>query len=202
MSIDAFFFSAGGAERAQRIHRRGAGAPRRSACRRGDARPGRGSAGGRLLRLCILSGRAPSGASSGLYPNADPGSACSAFSGNPVYLSSDLSCSTLRARLTAAQEAFGGRLWLIVRPLSRFFTLPCPSGEGLRVSPEAEDRLTQLDAPVFSRALCCMYCRAAYCGRDGLYLFDTQESIAEKLRLAEDCGAAHVLLLPPETDVL
>ena len=124
------------------------------------------------------------------------------FPENPVYLSSELFCGTLRARLTAAQEAFGGRLWLIVRPLSRFFTLPCPSGEGLRVSPEAEGRLTQLDAPVFSRALCCMYCRAAYCGRDGLYLFDTQESIAEKLRLAEDCGAAHVLLLPPETDVL
>ena len=124
------------------------------------------------------------------------------FPENPVYLSSDLSCSTLRARLTAAQEAFGGRLWFIIRPLSRFFTLPCPSGEGQRVSPEAEDRLTRLDAPVFSRALCCMYCRAAYCGRDGLYLFDTQESIAEKLRLAEDCGAAHVLLLPPETDVL
>ena len=124
------------------------------------------------------------------------------FPGNPVYLSSDLFCGTLRARLAAAQQRFGARLWLIVRPLSRFFTLPCPSGEGLRVSPEAEDRLTRLDAPVFSRALCCMYCRAAYCGRDGLYLYDTQDSIEETLRLAEDCGAAHVLMLPPEKDVL
>ena len=75
------------------------------------------------------------------------------------------------------------------------------SNKALFTGPEAEGRLTQLDAPVFSRALCCMYCRAAYCGRDGLYLFDTQESIAEKLRLAEDCGAAHVLLLPPEKGV-
>ena len=192
MSIDAFFFSAGGAERAQRIHRRGAGAPRRGTHRRGDARPGRGSAGGRLLRLCVLSGRAPSGASSGLHPDADPGSACSAFSGKP-------GLSVLRALLRHASCAPHGcagglrRTALVYHsPAVAFFHAPLPVRRGsARIAGGGRPPDTARRAGVQPRALL----HVLPCGI-------LRQSIADKLRLAEDCGAAHVLLLPPETDVL
>lgn len=115
---------------------------------------------------------------------------------NPVWISSRLSGGTLEARLLDAVSRYGARLWLVIQPFSDFFTLPCPSGSGIFLSGKAASVLHRLDTPAFSRSFCCACCRAEYCGQRGLFLFDTPESISEKLRLAYQCGAGHVLVFP------
>ena len=119
------------------------------------------------------------------------------FPGNPVCISPALCGRTLEAQLQEAVSRAAAPLWLIVRPLSHFFMLPCPSGVGRFMPKEEAVCLTRLDVPVFSRALCCEYCRAEYSGVKGLYLFDTAQSTEEKLRLADKAGIRHVLILPP-----
>lgn len=115
--------------------------------------------------------------------------------GNPVYVSSRLSGGTLRARLSSAHEHFGDRLWLVIAPLSHFFALPCPSGDGV---PVPETALCAPGESFFSGALCC-HCRPAlWRGARGLYLFDTEQSIREKLALAGQCGILNALVLPSE----
>lgn len=120
------------------------------------------------------------------------------FPENPVYIVSGPPDGTLPARLEAASAAFGPRLWLVIRPLSHFFTLPCPSDSGRFVPPEEAGSISRLDAPTQSRALCCAYCRAEYSGEQGLYLFDTEQSMEEKLRLADKAGIQNVLVLLPD----
>lgn len=113
--------------------------------------------------------------------------------GNPVQISSRLSGGTLRTRLSSAHERFGDRLWLVIEPLSHFFTLPCPSGCGVYVPQNA---LCAPGESFFSAALCC-HCRPAFHrSTRGLYLFDTEHSIREKLALADACGILNALVLP------
>lgn len=123
-----------------------------------------------------------------------PETLAASFPENPVYVSSQLSGGTLRMRLENALDTFSDRLWLIVEPFSDFFSLPCPSGVGLR-GPLAEMQPLCGAAPFQSEAFLCSCLPAEYEAQRGLFLFDTGETIHEKLALAAEIGIQNVLVL-------
>lgn len=120
------------------------------------------------------------------------------FPENPVYISSQLSGGTLRARLESALNTFSERLWLLIEPFSDFFPLPSPNGEGLCADPaEAHPLCGAL--PFRSDAFLCRCLPAEYKGQRGLLLFDTEETIHDKLKLAAELGIRNSLVLPEKS---
>lgn len=96
-----------------------------------------------------------------------------------VLISSAISGGTFAQRL---QDSPFRRSWLLLEPVSMEFPLPCPSGQGQAVP-------IHQDGPQFySQALCCQYTHFLRNDRGYLHLWDTEESLHEKLRLAKEAG--------------
>ena len=78
------------------------------------------------------------------------------------------------------------RCWLLEEPMCMTFPLPCPTGQGIPASEMPKN------AGFYSPALGCRYTH-----RPGqVLLFDTEETMARKRRLAEQCGFLGYLRLP------
>jgi len=102
-----------------------------------------------------------------------------------VVVSAAISGGFLEHRLQNAAEASPGRCWLLADPVRMRFPLPCPSGCGLTLSEQDILQLRSGKPSFYSPELCCQYC---YQSPDSVLLFDTEQSLAEKLRLAEQMG--------------
>lgn len=102
-----------------------------------------------------------------------------------ILISSSLSGGTLQQRLEDAERASPGRCWLRLERLRMRFPLPCPSGVGTELTQEALDRLLAVDAGFYSPEFCCRY---RYDLPDGIVLYDTEETWASKIDMAQSAG--------------
>lgn len=108
-----------------------------------------------------------------------------------IMISSSLSGGILRQRLEDAERASPGRCWLRLERLRMRFSLPCPSGLGTALTQEELGRLLQNRPDFYAPEFCCRYC---YDLPDGMVLFDTEETWAQKLMLAQSAGFSGVLI--------
>ncbi len=112
-----------------------------------------------------------------------------------------VSGGTLEQHLCACIERFGAaRLALDCERLSMDFALPCRRGEGTPLTlHEIEQLRRRVGSPAFySKELCCNY--FSYCaeGRAHFVAFDSAETIARKLALAERLGISTAFFMYPE----
>lgn len=106
-----------------------------------------------------------------------------------------LSGGTLAQRLEEAAMAAPGRCWLRLEPMRMVFSLPCPTGCGQGLS-QAELRAKLAGKHSFySEALCCRY---AYDldGQASMILYDTEETLEQKLHMARAAGFAGAVIWP------
>jgi hypothetical protein len=114
-----------------------------------------------------------------------------------VFLSSALSGGTLEGRICAARKEYGReRVVLAVERMGEDFTLPAPDGQGRHLgSKSAAEMARTRGLTVFrSEELCASYCTFQEGDSTHLLLFDTDEDVREKLRLAQRLGVERVLL--------
>lgn len=114
-----------------------------------------------------------------------------------VLISSALSGGTLEERLTEALERWGReRLVLAVERTAEDFRLRAPTGRGERLRPgQVEALRRRYAAKVYRSAeLCESYFTYQAGEHIHLVLFDTDEDVREKLRLAQKLGLERVLL--------
>lgn len=98
-----------------------------------------------------------------------------------VLISSAICGGELRTRLRNATEAYPHRCWLLAEPQPVEFPLPCPDGCG---RPAA-----QPTGPSFySQALCCQYTHFFRNHQGYFTLWDTEQTLAQKIALAKELG--------------
>jgi len=95
-----------------------------------------------------------------------------------ILLSGSISGGDLRRWFLDAVQQHPEGCWLLAERLSMVFPLPCPTGQGAPVSVIPDGR------SFYSESLGCRYLHEP----DRFYLFDTDETIQQKIRLAEACG--------------
>ena len=109
-----------------------------------------------------------------------------------ILIGTALSGGSLRALLEEAVAKYGTeRLALGVERIAMDFPLPCRSGYGKPLTPEALAALLRRcgGAPVFfSEALCAKYFTYRRDGETRLVLFDDDETVGRKLALAQSLG--------------
>ena len=104
-----------------------------------------------------------------------------------------VSGGTLSSFLSGALAAAQGRLCVRISPIYMEFPLPCPSGTGRLLSPqEARARLGSGTLHI-SRALCTGYFTFLRDGKLWLMLYDTPETLEQKLACCRACGVPYVL---------
>lgn len=118
---------------------------------------------------------------------------CDVSPSSALYFSSRSSMGRLEDSLTKAHEKYADRLWLLIDPFMHFFPVPSAFEEGILCR---ASELTPIQESVFSDALCCRYFPARRGSSIGIYLFDTAQTIQEKLLLAEKHHISNVLILP------
>ena len=98
-----------------------------------------------------------------------------------LLISSAMSGGDLRQRFREAAEH--RQCWLQLQPMAVVFTLPCPDGQGSPVS--------ELPKSVgfYSEALGCRYVHTP----QQVILFDTEETLEQKIRLAQECGFTGII---------
>ena len=111
-------------------------------------------------------------------------------------LLSSRSCrGSLRQRLLLLQCEPADRLWFLIDPLCHLFTLPCPDGAGQRIC-EEQSLMLRKKHPVYdSPEFVCQYCVIADHGQLRVHLFDTPQSIQEKLHLAESLDIENIIYI-------
>lgn len=99
-----------------------------------------------------------------------------------VLISSCICGGDLSRRFQEASEAYPGRCWLLLEPVCMEFPLPCPTGTGQAVAhPSAYEG-------IYSPSLCCRYTHYVRNGQGFFTLWDTEETLAQKLLLARQWG--------------
>lgn len=115
-----------------------------------------------------------------------------------VLISSAISGGTLRQRLGDAIAQYGAhRVALAVERTAQDFTLPSPSGQGLRLTPEQlQQRIQDLHPSIFFSSELCAHYFTYMAHENGVHfiLFDDSNSIRKKLDLARSLGIEHALL--------
>lgn len=115
-----------------------------------------------------------------------------------ILITTAISGGSLRALLEESLRQYGAeRLAVGIERVAMDFPLPCPTGEGRTLSPRELAYLRRCSgAPVFfSEALCAKY--FAYFGGGSLrfVLFDDEDTIRKKERLARELGIRNIFLL-------
>lgn len=98
-----------------------------------------------------------------------------------VLISSAICGGAFSARLRNAADAYPHRCWLLAEPNPIEFPLPCPDGCGRPV--------VQPSGPSFySQALCCQYTHFSRNHQSSFTLWDTEDTMMQKLALAKEFG--------------
>lgn len=108
-----------------------------------------------------------------------------------VWISSRLSGGTLRERLSQALEQYQDRLWLRVEPVCMRFPMPCPTAEGRTLTQQQSAAIRSACPAFYCPEFCCMYCVQFDGAQAFMHLFDTTQTIAEKLALANELGVPY-----------
>ncbi len=107
--------------------------------------------------------------------------------GAPEYISTRVVQGSVQQAMMRALSP-GRALFLRCEPLCEQFFLPCPSAAG-RILTQEQSRLLQERFPVHaSERLLCRYCYGLSDGRAFLHLFDTPQTLRQKLALARSLG--------------
>jgi len=103
-----------------------------------------------------------------------------------LLISSSISGGDLRNRFQSLAAAHS--CWLVPERLCRAFPLPCPDGQGtpLPEPPQAEG--------FYSPSLGCRYLHWP----DHVILFDTEQTLEQKILLAKECGFRGVVSVLPD----
>lgn len=113
-----------------------------------------------------------------------------------VLISSAISGGTLRRRLCDAIAQYGApRVTLAIECLSQQFPLPCPTGQGVPLTAVELQRHLDLHPTLHSaEEFCARYFTLCNDTQTSLVLFDTADTIQQKLRLARDLGLSQVMV--------
>ena len=130
-------------------------------------------------------------AASGLFL-LDP--ACAEeFPRSQVYITACSSGGTLTEYWQSSLSKWDSRLWLLLLPVCRRFPIPCPDGQGEEISQEESARLQSISSVHFCEEFLCRYCFGMGSGAAWMHLFDTAETMQQKLDLAERMEIPHVV---------
>ena len=99
--------------------------------------------------------------------------------------------SFIRRALVAAQ----GKLCLRIFPVYADFPLPCPPGQEQSLTQEACAALCRDLPRHHTQALCTAYCTYISADRLHVVLCDTQDTVQEKLQLADALGVPYALMM-------
>lgn len=110
-------------------------------------------------------------------------------------LSSRICGGSLQQTLERSALRYKKALWFIIEPMCHLFPLPCPDGIGTPVS-EAERlalcrKYTVYDSPDFV----CQYCVMQDRDTVNVFLFDTPQTVEQKIRLAESLGIDNIIYI-------
>lgn len=115
-----------------------------------------------------------------------------------ILVGTAISGGTLRGLLEEAIEKHGAkRLAVGIERVAMDFPLPCPSGEGKPLTPDALARLRRHSrtAVFFSEALCAKYFTYRSGAETHLVLFDDEDTVHRKQKLARELGIEDVFLM-------
>lgn len=119
-----------------------------------------------------------------------------------VLVGSDVTCGPFERRLREAAARRPGQCVLELRPLSHRYSLPDPTGDGEALTTEAREEF-RAGAPAFdAEDLVCRWFTRRRNGVLDLVLYDTRETLAQKLRTAEALGFRSAIGLLQELRLL
>lgn len=104
--------------------------------------------------------------------------------GEYVLLDSVVSGGDFSQFLQNAMERYHGRVCLYLRPVTAAFSLPCPDGQG-------NEEVQAVEGGTFSPSLCTNWIPG-----DPWILYDDENSLREKSRLAEAAGIPYLAVEP------
>ena len=99
-----------------------------------------------------------------------------------ILISSALSGGSFRERIAQAARSAPKRCWLLLDPMQTEFHLPCPDGQGKRVT------IINYGHSFYSEHLCCQYTHYCRDNRGTMVLWDTEDTLQTKMQLAQDAG--------------
>lgn len=115
------------------------------------------------------------------------------FPRSQVYITSQISGGTLTEYWQSSLSKWGSRLWLLLFPMCHRFPIPCPDGQCEEISPDDSRQLQNSSHVHFCEEFLCHYCYGADDGGAWMHLFDTSETMQQKLDLAESIDIPHVV---------
>lgn len=110
-----------------------------------------------------------------------------------VWCDTQISGGELEPYLRGLLAVWGGRLWVCLAPIYMLFPVPCPSGIGTPLPPDAAAMLAAQHPSHFSPELFCRYCFFLNeTGQARVLLFDTKDTCRKKLALLRSLGVRQV----------
>ena len=110
-----------------------------------------------------------------------------------VWADTQISGGELEPYLRGLLAVWGGRLWVCLAPIYMLFPVPCPSGIGTPLPPDAAAMLAAQPPSHFSPELVCRYCFFLNeTGQARVLLFDTEDTCRKKLALLRSLGVRQV----------
>ena len=120
-----------------------------------------------------------------------------------VLLCTALSGGSLQGRLEEACAAYGAqRLALDLERLMMDFPLPCPSGEGIRLSREELAIRLQGRSVFYAEDLCARYFTYRRGGQTHFVLFDDAGTLKRKMEMGQALGIREGFVMLPEVEDL
>ena len=120
-----------------------------------------------------------------------------------VLLCTALSGGSLQGRLEEACAAYGAqRLALDLERLMMDFPLPCPSGEGIRLSREELAIRMQGRSVFYAEDLCARYFTYRRGGQTHFVLFDDAGTLRRKIEMGQALGIREGFVMLPEVEDL
>lgn len=120
-----------------------------------------------------------------------------------VLLCTALSGGSLQGRLEEACAAYGAqRLALDLERLMMDFPLPCPSGEGVRLSREELAIRMQGRSVFYAEDLCARYFTYRRGGQTHFVLFDDAGTLKRKMEMGQVLGIREGFVMLPEVEDL
>ena len=110
-------------------------------------------------------------------------------------ISTQLSGGSLPLYLKEQRRLWGESLWLLIEPMCHLFPLPCPDGVGREIEAEESRRLQAARCCYHAPEFLCQYCVLRENGQLAVHLFDTEQTLGEKLALAKRLEIINIIYI-------